>query len=90
MSNAPKATYFSKNRVLDPIPSKALGKVLDLPRRREGRPGREGELRGGRQAGPFFFAKCLPGLRPPKSGRPTTNSPISMCACVGFLRVRTL
>ena len=29
------------------------------------------------------------GLRPRKSGRPTPNSPISMCSCFGFLRERT-
>ena len=40
--------------------------------------------------GHLFLPSASPlGLRPPKSGRPTPNSPISMCACIGFLRVWT-
>ena len=40
---------------------------------------------------PFFWPSASPlGLRPPKSGRRTPNSPICMFSCFGFLRVRTL
>ena len=45
-----------------------------------------------RGPGPFFsWPRASPrGRRPPKSGRPRPNSPISIVSCFGFLRERTM